>query len=74
MGNQPSIDSKSLTMKGKTLRVVALQFCDDINVYGGSKKDLQHNVGIVAEWVPSDTDETERPQELLHDDGSDGRD
>jgi len=29
---------------------VALQFCDDINVYCGSKKDLQHNVGIVAEW------------------------
>jgi len=39
-----------LIMKGKTLKIVALQFCDDINVYGGSKKDLQHNVGIVAEW------------------------
>ena len=37
-------------MKGKTLRVVALQLCDDIKVYGGSKMDLQHNVGIVAEW------------------------
>jgi hypothetical protein len=37
-------------MKGNTLKVVALQFCDDINVYGGSKKDVQHNVGIVAEW------------------------
>jgi hypothetical protein len=38
-------------MKGKTLIVVAaLQFGNDINVYGVAKKDLQHNVGIVAEW------------------------
>ena len=35
---------------GKEMRVVALQFCDDLNVYGETAADLQHNVGIVAEW------------------------
>ena len=36
--------------KRRTLRVLVLQFCDDVDVHSGSKNDLRHNVGIVAEW------------------------
>ena len=37
-------------MNDKKVKVVALQFCDDLNVYGSTASDLQHNVGIIAEW------------------------
>ena len=34
----------------QTIHIVALQSCDDSNLYATSREDLQHNVGILAEW------------------------
>ena len=35
----------------RVVEVVSLHFCDDMNIYGGSREDLQHNLGIVAEYA-----------------------
>ena len=35
----------------RTVEVVSLHFCDDMNLYGGTLQDLQHNLGIVAEFA-----------------------
>jgi hypothetical protein len=34
----------------RQVTVVSLHFCDDMVVYGQSYEDLQHNLGIIAEW------------------------
>ena len=35
----------------KEVEVVSLHFCDDMNIYGASFADLQHNLGIVSAFA-----------------------
>jgi hypothetical protein len=35
----------------REVEVVSLHFCDDMNIYGGTMEDIQHNLGIVAEYA-----------------------